>query len=245
MGLLNSMPLPTFRVDRQLNVLDHSESAVRRFGNQVRLEAIVDEGSRRKLVKLQNQSAAVEMAMVTAASKLEPFTVSVQWDGDEGYVQCVEVSSQIARLEQMVYQQQMRLADADFQLVEKKEEAEQALIKMKERSAPLISLNSRTALIPMFGDLDDALMEQTKDSLAAQYHIGGYEQLYMDFTAVDRITLTGIEQFKRLVDTLLLLDARIHIVGIKPEHAPFLKDHDHHGVTYSSSIQIKSESLYS
>ncbi|OES43497.1 STAS domain-containing protein [Domibacillus iocasae] len=245
MGLLNNMPLPTFRIDRQLNVLEYSESAKRRFGSQVRLGEIVDEESYRKLVKLQEQSATVEMALLTAASKLEPFSVSVQWEGEEAFVQCVEINSKLARLEQMVYQQQMRLAEADFQLMEKKEEAEDALIKMKERSAPLISLNSRTALIPMFGNLDDALMDQTKDSLALQFHNGGYEQLYIDFTAVDAITLLGIEQFKQFIDTLLLLDANIHIVGIKPVHAPFLKDHNHQSVTYSSSIQLKSESLYS
>ncbi|WP_046176084.1 STAS domain-containing protein [Domibacillus indicus] len=245
MGLLDFMPLPTFRIDRQLNVLECSESAIRHFGKQAHLEAIVDEGSRRKLAKLQEQSAMVEMALLTAAFKLKPYSMSVQWSGNEAVIQCVEINPQVERLEQLVHQQQTRLAEADFQLMEKKEEAEQALVKMKERSAPLISLNSRTALIPMFGDLDNALMEQTKEKLIRHFYDGGFEQLYIDFTAVDSITLSGIKLFKALIDTLMILDAEIHIVGIKPEHAPFLKDQEHEEVTYSGTIQLKSESLYS
>ncbi|WNS80619.1 hypothetical protein RRU94_24665 [Domibacillus sp. DTU_2020_1001157_1_SI_ALB_TIR_016] len=243
MGHLKSMPLPTFRVDRKLNVLECSDSAQRRFGNQRNLESIVDEGSQRKLAKLQEQSTTIELALLTVGLKPEAFSVSVQWDEHEGYLQCVGLDRRLTRLEKMVHQQQMRLAEADFQLLEKKEEAEAALIKMKERSAPLIALSSTTALIPMFGDLDSALMEHTKDVLSQCFYDGNYEYLYIDFTAVDLITLSGIEHFNQLVDILLLLDANIRIVGVKPVHAPFLKNHRHSGLVYASSIQIESESL--
>lgn len=243
LGHLKSMPLPTFRIDRELNIMECSDSASRRFGTQLNLEAIVDEGSQRKLIKLQQQSVTVEMTLLTVMLKPEAFTVSVQWNEEEAYVQCIELDRKLARLERMVQQQQMRLAEADFQLVEKKEEAEAALIKMKERSAPLIALSTTTALIPMFGDLDSALMEHTKDELSRRFYEEGFEHLYIDFTAVDRITMSGIEQFNRLVDILLLLDANIEIVGVKPMHAPFLKNHKHGGLVYAGSIQIKSESL--
>lgn len=243
MGHLKSMPLPTFRIDRALNILECSDSASRRFGNKLNLESIVDEGSRRKLIKLQQQSITVEMTLLTVMLKPEAFTVAVQWNEEEAYVQCVELDRKLARLEQMVHQQQMRLAEADFQLVEKKEEAEAALIKMKERSAPLIALSSTMALIPMFGDLDSSLMEQTKDELSRRFYEGGFEGLYIDFTAVDRITMSGIEQFNRLVDMLLLLDANIQIVGVKPMHAPLLKNDKHGGLVYASTIQIQSEGL--
>ncbi|WP_050183818.1 STAS domain-containing protein [Domibacillus robiginosus] len=243
MGHLKSMPLPTFRIDRALHVLECSDSAVRRFGNQWHLASIVDEGSQRKLMKLQEQSTTVEMALLTVGLKPEAFSVSIQWETDEAYVQCVELDRKLARLEQMVRQQQQRLAEADFQLMEKKEEAEAVLVKMKERSAPLIALSNSTALIPMFGDLDSALMEHTKDALSHGFYERDFEQLYIDFTAVDTITMSGIEQFNQLVDILLLLDASIRIVGVKPTHAPFLKNHRHSGLIYASSIQIKSESL--
>lgn len=235
---LHQLPIPACEVNRDGRITALSPAAVELFGGPETMHHLSDESSQKKLLKLMEHGGAQELALFTTNKMLEPITVFMQWEQETAIAQFIPVNKSIARLEQLVLQQQHRLMETDFQLMERKEAAEQAYAQLKRQSASVIALSEHVGLVPLFGDLDEDLLIHTSEPILHAVHSRSFDVVYIDFTAIHSLSERGIELFRQLVAMLKLMDVELFISGIKPDHAQALRDIEGSGVTFVQSLSF-------
>jgi rsbT co-antagonist protein RsbR len=229
------LPHPYFHVKHDFTILSQSAQSNDVFPHADNFLELVDSGSESKALSILsefNRMAACELTMRTLYSPYALMDVSIHWHGGEGHVLCIEKDTHLTELENLVSQHRARLAETNMELLDKKEALEQALIEVKKLSSPLIEITKKEALVPLFGDLDSALIEHNETPLLAKIFEEEYDVIHFDFSGVGEISEEGVSKFINLLQKLDLMGVVPSVVAIKPNHAIYLN---------KSSIKMKIE----
>jgi rsbT co-antagonist protein RsbR len=225
MSDLKHLPLPYFLIDIEYNILAYSAASEEIFSVGKKFLELVDWESHKKIKNLfehKESKAEGELNMKTKFSPYALFDISVNWHGDRGHVICIEKDHRLSELENIVEKHRIRLAETDLELLEKKEQVEKSLLEIKSLSCPFIKLTRTSALVPLFGDLDEKVIRQNEDRVLNQSQEGGYQEILFDLNGVGELTIEGVEAFISLVKEMQVMGLQPAIIGVKPHHAFFL-----------------------
>lgn len=225
MSAIKFLPQPYFLIDRDFKILGYSNKSTEVFviGNSF-LE-LIDWESRSKAERLLGKPykrADGELIMKTKESPYALVDISINWEGNEGHVICMEKDHRLAELESIVEKHRLRLAETNLELLEKKEQVEKTLFEIKNLSCPFIKLTKNAALLPLFGNLDAELISQNEGRVIQKAQDGGYDEILFDFNGVGELTHEGVESFISLIKELQIMGLHPSIIGIKPNHALYL-----------------------
>ena len=227
MSDLKYSPQPYFLLDRDYNILEFSQIGSEIFSIGDKFLDLVDwesHGKTKTILGKKESRAEGELIMKTKESPYALFDISVNWNGDNGHVICIEKDHRLAELESIVQKHRKRLAETNIELLEKKELVEKTLFEIKSLSCPFIKLTKSAALVPLFGNLDDELISQNEKRVLDKSQQGGYLEVLFDFNGVGDLTNEGVEAFVSLVKELQLMGLQPCIIGIKPNHAFYLNN---------------------
>ncbi|KKI88910.1 Stressosome protein rsbRB [Bacillus sp. SA1-12] len=223
------LPLAFLKADRNGEILSYSTLARENFElSEGNLKGILDEESVIKLLQYswvpEFDSVRLELNMKTKNEPIALFEVHILWDSnDHANMIFLPKDSSNEGLLQKLMEMQKRLASTDFELLEKKEELEQVLIRLNELSGPFIPLSETMCLIPIFGDITEEKMNIISESCLKAVFTVEYEEILFDLTAVGKIEARGIEKFTQLMKTLnFMTGSVIKLIGIKPNLAKML-----------------------
>ncbi|MDR7072419.1 hypothetical protein [Fictibacillus barbaricus] len=228
------MPLPYFEVDEKLNVLARSDKSVELFNQINNFLDIVDLESREKAVKFLSKpyGKEIELVLTTAHSPYSLFSCSICWNEGIGYLLCVEQTEKIKELEDRIEKQCNRLAETNYELLTQKEHLEQSLKRILELSANFIKLSESVGLVPLTGELHPDLFEENHITLTNIAHEGRISVMFFDFCSVDKLSEDGINAFSQLIHSLSLIGVTCYVIGLKAEHAFYLKNKNLNQNTY-------------
>ncbi|MED1203362.1 STAS domain-containing protein [Heyndrickxia acidicola] len=234
-------PYPYFEITPSFDVVGCSIAADLLFGQLSNFRDIVNEGSMKKaesLLKDVHHSKEVELVLKTVQAPFALFNCSVTWEKETGHLVCIQQDQRIKNLEGLVQKHHERLATTNFELLEKKEEVEKAYSKIKELSIPYITLTDRSALIPIYGELDHSLLKERSEELMSRVYESECDKIFFDFNAVSTVTERGISSFTKLVQMLTLMGNQIFIISIKPEHAVYINNYElEDKIIYESNLR--------
>ena len=236
------LPLPAFKLTRELKVISSSQEARKLFGQVKVFSELIDEGSLKKVGKLlQPEKASVksELNIVSASGERILADLFGKWDNDGSLmVVLVPKEDNIAHISQQLRSLQDRLRETDYDLFQEKELTMQLLQRVRMLSAPSIRLNSNQMLIPLFGDLTAMKVEAVGDDLIKNIHESNVETVIVDFTAVDQIEEEGLRLWSGLMQSLTVMGMECIITGVKPAHAKRL-----HGLESNFVMRFASSLL--
>ncbi|MCD7036508.1 STAS domain-containing protein [Metabacillus sp. GX 13764] len=216
-----NFPLPYFQITEEFEIVDYSGEAEEQFEIQSSFMDLLDAGSRRKAVNVlqTRQKGETELAMVTKDGSLNTFRINFKWDGAEAGLICSPQDSHMENLLGKIEQQQKRLAETDLELLFKKEELEESLLRITELSGPVIYLSEKLVLIPLFGDLDSALLGENRSRIASSLNSSSAEKAIIDFSAVGKVTDEGAGHAADFLTECKLMGIQPYFSGLKPAHA--------------------------
>lgn len=227
MSDLKYSPQPYFLVDSDYNILEFSQISSEIFSIGDKFLDLVDwesHGKTKNILGNKESRAEGELIMKTKQSPYALFDMSVNWNGGNGHIICIEKDHRLAELESIVEKHRKRLAETNLELLEKKELVEKTLFEVKSLSCPFIKLTKSAALVPLFGNLDDELLIQNEKRVLAKSQEGGFQEVLFDFNGVGNLTIEGVEAFVSLVKEMQLMGLQPCIIGIKPNHAFYLNN---------------------
>ncbi|MGD6896908.1 STAS domain-containing protein [Bacillus infantis] len=218
------LPLPYFKINEKLDILESSAETASLFlpaGNL--LELIDDESAEKaKNVLLNKKKKRTELNMKTHSSPFALVTVHISWNGDTAHLLLIEEDDKINILAGQVEKHRQRLAETNLDLLESKESAERSYRKVLELSSPYIHISDELVLIPLFGELSEQLINQNKDRLLDMLHDSNVNRILIDFNGVGSISRDGLIFFQQLLSQFSLLGAESVLIGISPEQAKFI-----------------------
>ncbi|MFP7495100.1 STAS domain-containing protein [Terribacillus saccharophilus] len=220
------LPLPYFLLDEELTILDHSRPASDIFLIGDNFITLVDEENRQKVshyIQPDVSEIDIELNMKTKHDPLAVFHISVKWEGKKAHVLCVEKTKEVDTLSSQLTKLRSRLSETDFELLEKKEELEDAIARIHKLSGPFIPLYAEAGLVPLFGDLQADTLQVIEENILYRIEEGEYEQVFFDFHAVGNITDEGKRQLGQLFETIQLMGTKTVIVGLSPKQVQGLK----------------------
>lgn len=220
------LPLPYFLLDEELTILDYSRPASDIFLIGDNFITLVDEENRQKVsqyIQPHFSEIKIELNMKTKRDPLAVFGISVQWEGNKVHILCVEKTKEVDNLSDQLIKLRSRLSETDFELLEKKEELEDAIARIHKLSGPFIPLYAEAGLVPLFGDLQADNLQVIEENILYRIEEGDYEQVFFDFHAVGNITDDGKRQLGQLFETIQLMGTKTVIVGLSPTQVSGLK----------------------
>jgi rsbT co-antagonist protein RsbR len=219
------LPQPYFRIGIDFNILSVSDRSFEIFDSTDNFLDLVDWESRNKAAQLldkKDDRAEGELIMKTKDSPYALVDISVTWHDSEGHIICLQKDHRLAELESIVEKHRLRLAETNLELLEKKEQVEKSLYEIKSLSSPFIKLTRNTALVPLFGNLDQVLIQQNEERIRQKAHDGDYKDILFDFNGVGSLSDDGVDAFIMLIKELQIMGISPSIIGIKPNHAFYL-----------------------
>jgi len=227
---INDHPLPAFLVDEELNILSQSKLATEAFSSRSSFLELVDIDSQTKAAKMLNpllKETEVELVMGTAQSPYSLFHVYAKWSiSGGGQLVCVRLDDRLEKLSKALQKQQERLADTNFDLLDKKEELEAALVKVKKLSSPFLPISTSLGIIPLFGELEENLFRVNEHQLLQTLQNGDYERVILDFSGIGEVHASGVLALVSFCSMLEVVGVSPILCGIKPNHARHLANHD-------------------
>ncbi|WP_270182837.1 STAS domain-containing protein [Alkalihalobacillus sp. CinArs1] len=219
-------PLPAFLVDHDLNIKGQSRLATELFSKPDSFLDFVDSGSKQKALELIKDQEEFELVLNTVESPYMLFKVFARWHDGEGQLLCVRQDSQIMELSSMLQMQRDRLAETNFDLLDKKEELEEAMSKIKRLSSPFLPISSSLSVIPLFGSLDEELFLINEQQLLSTLQNGNYEYVILDFNGIGEIEERGVFAFQSFYRMIQLIGVSPILSGLKPQHVFQLMEND-------------------
>ncbi|TWT07208.1 STAS domain-containing protein [Planococcus sp. CPCC 101016] len=239
---LDEWPLPAFKLNSKLAIMERSEEAKKLVGDRVFFLELLDEGSRKKAREFLsgNQSAGpLELNFISLADELFLGDVYSKWDSDSNLnIVLVPKDNRLLEITSQLLSLRTRLQETDYDLLLEKERTEDLLEQVRKLSAPCIDLGKKHILIPLFGDLDPRKIEVIRFQILNQVYETGAETVIMDLTAMDQLEQDGVDYLKSLMQTFKVMGIQGIMTGMKPQHAKQL----HHlelglGLYFVSSLQ--------
>jgi rsbT co-antagonist protein RsbR len=215
------LPLPYFKINEELDILESSAEAASLFVPAGNLLDLVDDESTEKAknVLLNKMKKQTELNMKTHSSPFALVKVHISWDGDIAHLLLIEEDDKIQILAGQVEKHRQRLAETNLDLLESKENAERSYKKVLELSCPFIHISDELVLIPLFGDLSEQLINRNKDRLLGLLHDSSVNRILIDFNGVGSISRDGLILFQQLLSQFTLLGAESILIGMDPGQA--------------------------
>ncbi|MDO6658347.1 STAS domain-containing protein [Anaerobacillus sp. 1_MG-2023] len=226
---INDHPLPAFLIDETLTILSQSENAAKAFSIHSSFLDLVDFDSRDKAVRMLRPSqdeVELELVMNTVQSPYSLFQVFAKWSSGVGQIVCVRQDDRIEKLSTMLQKQRERLADTNFDLLDKKEELEAALMKIKKLSSPFLPISNNMGIIPLFGELEKELFLVNELNLLQILNNGKYERVILDFSGIGEIENSGVLPLLSFCSMLEVIGVSVVLCGLKPNHVLQLMKND-------------------
>ncbi|OCA80925.1 hypothetical protein [Pseudobacillus wudalianchiensis] len=221
-------PVPYIQIDKTGSILAYSETAAELFSMQEgNVLALVDEASKEKVRKFmfeQDESLTVEANLKTKINPIQLFDLHLSWDEQAtGHIVLLSKEQRNGQLEDRLLALQERLSSTNFELLEKKDELEKTLVRLRELSGPFITLSAGLAFIPLFGDITKDKIEAIMGQALRSAYEGEYSRIAVDFTAVGKIEKEGVNKLLELFKMLKYMNgAQVEVVGMKPQHSQIM-----------------------
>lgn len=216
-------PLPAFKLNNKLAIVECSEEARKLFGDCSVFLELLDEGSKEKARTFLsgNQSGEpLELNFVSADQKLFLGDVYSKWAGDFCLnIVLVPKDNRLLEITSQLLSLRTRLQETNYDLLLEKERTEELLLQVRQLSAPCIDLGQKHVLIPLFGDLDPRKIEVIRFHILNQIYETAAETVIMDFTAMEKLEQDGVDYLKSLMQTFQVMGIHGIVTGIKPQHA--------------------------
>ncbi|MBM7649894.1 rsbT co-antagonist protein RsbR [Bacillus ectoiniformans] len=217
-------PVPYLKIDTEGIIHSVSGEAKNYFGMLENITDLVDPESMNKLTLHGFQTAkpvSLELNLLTKKKRLALFDVHISWDSSNyGHFFLLPKDGAIAKLENQLFALQSRLASTNFELLDKKEELEEAMVRLRELSGPYIALSSKIALLPLFGDMTAQKITAITDHVLKAASEEHHDLIIVDFTAVGKISSEGVTHLIDLFKMLSYMNkVTIKIAGVKPHHS--------------------------
>ncbi|KZZ84020.1 MULTISPECIES: STAS domain-containing protein [Bacillaceae] len=216
------MPIPYFKINRQFEILEFSEEArdLFSFREGSSFLELTDSGSRTKAEKFLSGEGKMEteLALMTKRESAATFKISVKWAGEAGHLICTGQDRHMEELLSKISHQQRRLAETDLELLFQKEALEQLLDKITELSGPAITLTSKLVLVPLFGNLDENLINRNRTRLLNSMHEQDYEHAIFDFHGIGVLNGDGLMELGKLIAEFRLMGVEAVFTGLTPAH---------------------------
>ncbi|TKD67465.1 STAS domain-containing protein [Pseudalkalibacillus hwajinpoensis] len=223
-------PLPAFIVDDNLEIIEKSQLATESFSSSTSFLQLVDQDSRTKAKKYLTpleKEVEIELVLNTIHSPHSLYIVYAKWS-KEGVAQivCVKQDQRIAKLAGSIQKQRERLSETNFDLLDKKEELEVALTRIKKLSSPFLPITSTIGVIPLFGTLEQVLFEVNENELLYSLRNGGYDHVIIDFSGIGEVEESGPQALRSFCNMVSVIGVTPVLCGLKPSHAFNLLDLD-------------------
>ncbi|MBM7704296.1 STAS domain-containing protein [Metabacillus iocasae] len=218
------LPLPYFKINSSLEILETSDIAKQTFPVGLHFLDLVDDASKEKAKKHLIQSRGLETELVLKTNR-SPFTlckVCINWEADVGHILCIEQDQHIEQLMKKVNEHRQRLEETDMALLLKKEELEKSLQRIILLSGPAIFLSKNTVLVPFFGDLTKELIQGNREKLLNSINDEEIDRVIIDFQGIGALEEEGIEVFVKLIADFKIMGVEPYVSGLTPQHAAVL-----------------------
>ncbi|MCG1029064.1 STAS domain-containing protein [Virgibacillus halodenitrificans] len=217
------IPVPIFKVDKNLEILGCTREATEWFGQPQTLLQIIDEGSHEKILQMLHPSKVkntFEVNIVDKFGELLLVDCYAGWQGDlHAELLFLKKDPTITRVSTSLNKLQSRLQATDMELLQEKEKAEEVLKENNRLSAPFIEVTNELALIPIFGEIDTEKSEIISELIIQNAYDAIATKLIIDFTAIGRIDRDGLKGFNKLFRSLEMLGKQVTVTGVGPRHA--------------------------
>ncbi|AIF45354.1 STAS domain-containing protein [Virgibacillus sp. SK37] len=222
------IPVPIFKVDKNLEILGCTKEATEWFGQPKTLLQIIDEGSQDKILQMLHPSKAknsFEINIIDKLGELSLVDCHVGWRGElHAELLILKKDPTITRVSAHLNKLQSRLQATDIELLKEKEKAEAVLEENNRLSAPFIQVTNELALIPIFGEIDTEKSEMISELIIQNAYDAIATKLIIDFTAISRIDRDGLKGFNKLFRSLEMLGKQVTVTGVGPRHAKTLHE---------------------
>ncbi|WP_028783621.1 STAS domain-containing protein [Thalassobacillus devorans] len=221
----NIFSVPYLIINRQYEVLYFSKEVEEITDLSSNFLELVDEGSISKVqeeVSPAKNKNKVEINIYQGERKLDPLLIDlyIHWKNDlQAELLLIPKDQRISDITVSLGELRSRLSNTNFELLEEKEKLQEAIDENNRLSAPFIELSSTTALVPLFGDLNDEKMYTISDNLLEAAQQADKETILVDLTAVGDIHHDGIVVFQNIVQSLSYMGIEIVVIGVNPDHA--------------------------
>ncbi len=225
MSAVKYIPVPYFLIDKGLTILQCSDIAIETFGDATLFLDIIDRESKEKAERIltSHETKTTELVMKTITSPYFLFKLKVNWADSVGHVICIEQDERIQELIEAVNKHRLRLAETNFELLEKKEQLETSLALINELSAPYIILTKGIVLIPLYGHLKQDLIDSNSLRILQQINNNSeIVRILFDFHGIGNITTEGIVALRNLLTQITLMGVLPYIIGLHPDHAQLI-----------------------
>ncbi|NJP37239.1 STAS domain-containing protein [Alkalicoccus luteus] len=215
----NQIPLPLFKLNRQL-LVTHMHDPRDLFGETPKsFEELADEGSREKCRRMFEASVErTELNMITAEGvRLCELFITETADGWS--VLLVPASNSYLQVADKLEKLQSRLAETNFELFEKSESLSQAVKRSNKLSGPFIELTDGLAIVPLFGDLSFEKLDAIQSNVLKRSYHAQPERILIDFTGVGVIELSSVGKLRDFLLIFEQLGISTVVIGLHPAHA--------------------------
>lgn len=235
-------PLPLLKINRDFTILDRSSEAKNVLIPAASFLDLLDADSREKAKKLLpdgHSGKEIELNFLTGDVDLFAADVYVKWNTeDEALLIVVPHAGSHDRIAEQFAGLRRRLSETNYDLLQEKMKVDELVERVRELSAPLIRLDESRVLLPLFGDLTVEQMAAVQEKVLNDTYLSGATKIILDFTAVDLIDSSGLQEFNSLLQSLSLMGTSVVLTGLHPEHARRLNELDAQlGTEYASSLR--------
>ncbi|AQQ54015.1 STAS domain-containing protein [Planococcus lenghuensis] len=235
-------PLPVLKITRDFTIQDRSLEAEKILVPAASFLDLLDEDSRQKAENLLPKGLpgkGIELNFLGRGEERFAADVHVNWNDEEtATLVIVPHAESHRRIAGQFTSLRQRLNETNYDLLLEKMKVDELVKRVRELSAPLIRLDRSRMLIPLFGDLTVEQMAAVQEKVLSDTYASGATKIILDFTAVDLIDNSGLQEFNSLLQSLSLMGTSVTLTGLHPDHARRLNELDVHlGITYASSLQ--------
>ncbi|MDT8859578.1 hypothetical protein N0O92_04975 [Alkalihalobacillus sp. MEB130] len=114
---LRTVPVPMFKVNRQLEIVSTSQKAQEFFHSSSSFLELVDAESKQKVYNFllsPTSNESFELNMKTRSNPFGLFQIYVQWEEEFGYVVCIEKDKEYQKSNQILHRLREQLHSIDF-----------------------------------------------------------------------------------------------------------------------------------
>ncbi|MGD7046024.1 STAS domain-containing protein [Jeotgalibacillus proteolyticus] len=224
MSSIETLALPAIVMNKEMRILESSNEALNLFGGGEKIIDWIDAESQTKAEKflLDSNQSKIELNMITKNNQTALFTLHVKWTEETCSIVFMEQEALLLELMTKINEHKKRLQETDMELLLKNNQLNTSFQRIQELSTAIIHLAPTVILIPVFGDLDGTLLEQSKARILSHISQNGVHELIVDMQSVGNMEAEGIRQLIQLIGNCSLMGAKTYITGVKPEHADVL-----------------------
>ncbi|RLL42130.1 STAS domain-containing protein [Oceanobacillus piezotolerans] len=216
-------PVPSFQIDRNLNIRSASQEAWDMFERTDSLMRMIDSKSclkAKQMLQPSNGKVSFEINMIDKKGQILLVDCYAGWTSElHGEIMILEKNKEMSNILSQFQKLRTRLQETDMELLKEKERLQQVLMENNMLSAPFIKINDDIGLIPVFGIIDQQKITAIMDNVLKSAYEAPTRELIIDFTAVNHMDREGWRGFTEMFQSLKLLGKHIYMTGVQPKHA--------------------------